>query len=78
MLRDVGHLLVEPNHDMAGLCLNDHHEKVGAHWLARFFGPDVTEPARRHVQGIRYLCAVQKDYVSGLSSSSLVELAARG
>jgi len=30
----------------------------GADWLARWFGPEVTEPVRLHVAAKRYLCTI--------------------
>ena len=54
LLHDVGHLLVErdrvPTVDLR-------HEAVGARALARWFGPDVTNPIALHVDAKRYLCA---------------------
>ena len=38
----------------------DHgHEDIGALWLERQFGPEVTMPVRLHVAAKRYLCTVE-------------------
>ena len=78
LLHDVGHLLSEPNHDLAGMGRHDHHEQLGYEWLSRYFGPAVAEPVRLHVDAKRYLCAIQVDYLDQLSASGLGELAAQG
>ena len=71
LLHDVGHLLVD-EHDSRGGFLARYleHERVGAGWLSRTFGADVTEPIRLHVDAKRYLCTIDTVYYSGLSESS--------
>jgi gamma-butyrobetaine dioxygenase len=54
------------------------HEEIGADWLARWFGPRVTEPVRLHVIAKRYLCAVDPDYLALLSPASIRTLALQG
>jgi gamma-butyrobetaine dioxygenase len=46
------------------------HDVRGSIFLARFFGPAVTEPVRLHVLAKRYLCTVDEDYESTLSEAS--------
>ena len=75
LLHDVGHLLVErdgvPTVDLR-------HEAVGARALARWFGPDVTNPIALHVDAKRYLCAVDPDYFGILSPGSVHSLELQG
>src|SRR5271166_4029808 len=59
LLHDIGHLLVG---DAAAAEVDAVHEEVGACWLARWFGPDVTEPVRLHVPAKRYLCYADHAY----------------
>jgi gamma-butyrobetaine dioxygenase len=56
---------------------NDHGER-GAAWLARWFGPAVTEPVRLHVAAKRYLCATEPDYFALLSPASVYTLSLQG
>ncbi len=59
LLHDVGHLL--PSEDEATLDYGREldHDSLGAAWLARGFGEDVTAPIALHVKAKRYLCAVE-------------------
>ncbi len=71
LLHDVGHLLVAEHGGRNGfLALDLEHERVGAGWLSRTFGADVTEPIRMHVDAKRYLCSIEAAYYDGLSESS--------
>lgn len=55
------------------------HEERGAEFLAlQGFGPQVTEPVRLHVQAKRYLCTIDPDYRSHLSSASRRTLGRQG
>lgn len=74
LVHDVGHFLEPWPRDIADLGTNHRHEELGAAWLARGFGPEVTEPVRLHVAAKRYLCAVDEDYLDTLSPSSLRSL----
>jgi len=69
LLHDVGHLRGETD---------DRHSQAGADWLARWFGPEVTEPVRLHVAAKRYLCAVEPGYLAELSQESVRTLAVQG
>ena len=42
---------------------DNRHSEQGADWLARWFGPEVTEPVRLHVAAKRYLCATEPGYL---------------
>lgn len=78
LLHDVGHML----HRDAGAAyiegIDDRHEEIGARWLARWFGPEVSEPVRLHVAAKRYLCSAERGYLEGLSPVSLRTLALQG
>jgi phosphonate degradation associated HDIG domain protein len=78
LLHDVGHLVHELGPRPAERGIDDRHEERGAEWLARRFGPDVTEPVRLHVGAKRYLCAVEPGYFQGLSPASVRSLALQG
>jgi len=79
LLHDVGHLVVG---DLApvdrALAADSHHEQVGAWYLRRWFGPDVTEPVAQHVAAKRYLWRTEPDYAAALSPSSVRSLEAQG
>ena len=74
LLHDIGHLLHEFPDDAADDGVDDRHEELGERWLSRHFGPAVTEPVRLHVAAKRYLCAVEADYFSELSPTSVQSL----
>lgn len=78
LLHDVGHLV-----DPAAVEALEHgrdaaHEEVGARWLARWFGPEVTEPVRLHVAAKRVLAAEDPAYRAALSPASTRSLALQG
>ena len=79
LLHDVGHLVSDDNVPLdADLAHDFQHERVGARYLTRWFGPDVTAPVALHVAAKRYLCAVEPGYLAGLSSSSTRSLRLQG
>ncbi|MDB5316511.1 MAG: hypothetical protein JWO24_2355 [Rhodospirillales bacterium] len=78
LMHDIGHLVHNPGDDPAAQGIDDQHEDVGNEWLARAFGPDVTEPVRLHVAAKRYLCATESDYFAKLSPDSVRSLALQG
>ena len=78
LLHDVGHLLEAVPDDLADWTADQHHEEVGARWLARRFGPEISEPVRLHVPAKRYLCAADAAYLRQLSSASVHTLALQG
>jgi OPA family glycerol-3-phosphate transporter-like MFS transporter len=78
LLHDVGHLLHHLPEDCAEHGVDDGHEGLGARWLARFFGPEVTEPIRLHVPAKRYLCAMESGYAERLSEASALSLKLQG
>jgi [1-hydroxy-2-(trimethylamino)ethyl]phosphonate dioxygenase len=74
LLHDIGHF-VGPTDDAYG---RHRHDKSGGDWLARRFGPEVSEPARLHVAAKRYHCATEQGYVGRLSQASLYTLGKQG
>jgi phosphonate degradation associated HDIG domain protein len=78
LLHDVGHFTgaVTGQQLMAGT--DNRHGEGGADWLARWFGPEVTEPVRLHVAAKRYLCAVEPGYARTLSPASDYTLGVQG
>src|SRR5262252_1446015 len=69
LLHDIGHILT-PGDDPAQRGIDGLHEERGCAWLARHFGPEVTEPVRLHVLAKRYLCSTDDDYLESLSPAS--------
>jgi [1-hydroxy-2-(trimethylamino)ethyl]phosphonate dioxygenase len=78
LLHDVGHLIHGLPEDIADHGVNGLHEDAGADWLAKHFGPEVTEPIRLHVDAKRYLCQSDPNYRALLSLSSQQSLALQG
>src|SRR5215475_12965239 len=78
LLHDVGHMIHDLGEDPASRGIDDVHEELGARWLAKRFGPDVSEPVRLHVAAKRYLCAVESDYFGKLSPDSVRSLNLQG
>lgn len=78
LLHDIGHLLQKQGQDAADRGVDALHERIGAAWLARGFGPDVTEPVRLHVEAKRYLAARKPGYTDALSPASRQSLALQG
>jgi gamma-butyrobetaine dioxygenase len=78
LLHDVGHFTgtVTGRDLMEG---TDHrHSETGAAWLSQWFGEEVTEPVRLHVDAKRYLCAAVPGYAAGLSDASVYTLGVQG
>jgi [1-hydroxy-2-(trimethylamino)ethyl]phosphonate dioxygenase len=77
LVHDIGHL-IDAREDAAMRGIDARHEDAGYAWLARFFAPSVTEPVRLHVAAKRYLCAIEPEYLGGLSPASLRSLELQG
>lgn len=78
LLHDVGHFTGPlTGADLMG-GTDNRHSHVAADWLARWFGPAVTEPIRLHVAAKRYLCAVDPAYQRVLSPASAYTLEVQG
>jgi gamma-butyrobetaine dioxygenase len=78
LLHDVGHLAGDRSGDDLMRGTDNRHGDQGAAWLAQWFGPEVTEPVRLHVDAKRYLCAVEPGYLGRLSAASVFTLGVQG
>lgn len=78
LLHDVGHMMQKAGEDAADHGVDTRHEQISAGYLARAFGPEVTEPIRLHVAAKRYRVAVDPAYLEHLSKASLQSLALQG
>lgn len=78
LLHDIGHMVHDLGEHPAAQGIDDQHESIGAAWLARHFGPAVSEPVRLHVAAKRYLCATEAAYTGSLSPDSLESLWLQG
>lgn len=78
LLHDIGHMVHSLGEHPASQGVDDHHEILGADWLEPWFGQEVTEPIRLHVQAKRYLCSVEPGYFESLTSDSVESLALQG
>lgn len=78
LLHDIGHLLHDLGEDVAERGIDSRHEQIGADYLARWFGPEVSEPVRLHVAAKRYLCAIEPTYLAALSTGSTRSLTLQG
>ena len=78
LLHDVGHFhgALRGGDLMGGK--DNRHEESGARYLARWFGPEVSEPVRLHVPAKRYLCLVEPEYLAALSPASRFTLEVQG
>ena len=78
LLHDIGHLVQAVPDDIADWTEDARHELVGSRWLARRFGPAISEPVRLHVPAKRYLCATDPAYFGKLSAASVRTLELQG
>ncbi|MGH8131977.1 MAG: HD domain-containing protein [Steroidobacteraceae bacterium] len=78
LLHDIGHLIEQVPDALADWTADARHEEVGARWLARRFGPVISEPVRLHVPAKRYLCATDAQYFGRLSAASVHTLKLQG
>ena len=78
LLHDIGHLVDQVPSDIADWTVDAHHEQVGSLWLAKRFGPAVSEPVRLHVPAKRYLLATDPTYFTKLSPASVITLKLQG
>lgn len=78
LLHDVGHLLQKAGEDAADRGLDTRHEHIGAGFLARGFGPEVTNTVRLHVAAKRFLALREPAYARGLSQASIQSLVLQG
>jgi gamma-butyrobetaine dioxygenase len=78
LLHDIGHLVNPKDEGASARGIDAAHEKVGAAYLARWFGPAVTAPVAQHVAAKRYLCQAEDGYFGRLSEESVRSLAVQG
>lgn len=78
LVHDVGHLLHQRGEKIAERGIDARHEIIGATWLSRYYGPEITEPIRLHVAAKRYLCSVDAAYAAQLSPASQHSLLLQG
>ncbi|MEU8460992.1 phosphonate degradation HD-domain oxygenase [Streptomyces sp. NPDC029003] len=79
LLHDIGHFHgTVTGRDLMEDGLDNRHSHTGADWLARWFGPEVTEPVRLHVAAKRYLCTAEPGYFGLLSEASVHTLRVQG
>ncbi len=80
LLHDIGHLVAAAGHGPRSdrSIDDDHHEAVGARWVAPRFGPIVARPIALHVVAKRYRCTVDPAYFDTLSPTSIETLQAQG
>lgn len=78
LLHDIGHLVVDVPDELENWLEDARHEETGSAWLARRFGPAISEPVRLHVPAKRYLCATQQSYFKRLSPASVKTLELQG
>jgi phosphonate degradation associated HDIG domain protein len=74
LLHDFGHLLLERHAADRDL----QHEAVGARFLRRWFGPEVSTPVALHVAAKRYLVSRDPAYAATLSRASTQRLVLQG
>ncbi|MBU0726812.1 MAG: HD domain-containing protein [Alphaproteobacteria bacterium] len=78
LLHDIGHL-IDPGANLARARGEDaRHEAQAERYLKNWFGPDVIQPARLHVEAKRYLCATDISYYDSLSPASKHSLEMQG
>ncbi len=78
LLHDIGHFVGDFPIDALENGVDNLHENIAAQFLSPYFSAAVTEPIRLHVPAKKYLCAVDPDYHSQLSSASIQSLAVQG
>ena len=78
LLHDIGYFLHPDAENSIEEGRNIEHEAIGAAWLSRAFGEDVTAPIALHVEAKRYLCAAEPDYFDRLSEASRLSLMTQG
>lgn len=78
LLHDIGHLVHDLGREPAARGIDDVHETRGEAWLQRWFGEEVTDPVRLHVDAKRYLTATEPGYFATLSPGSVRSLQLQG
>lgn len=79
LLHDIGHLFLDEHDSKDDFLDSDlRHEIVGARFLTRWFGPEVSGVVALHVPAKRYLVATDEAYRSRLSEASIRSLEVQG
>jgi len=78
LLHDVGHMIHDLGEEPAVAGVDDLHQRLGADFLSRWFGGNVTRPVRMHVAAKRYLCQAEAGYADNLSDDSMRSLRLQG
>ena len=78
LLHDIGHMVDNHFEGAARRGIDRRHEKIGAAFLAQWFGTAVTEPVILHVPAKQYICAVDSEYTDMLSPASVRSLELQG
>lgn len=78
LFHDIGHFLHDLPEDCAEHGLDSRHEDAGGKMLDRYFGPDVADPVRLHVDAKRYLASAEPWYLGLLSEASVLSLKLQG
>ena len=78
LLHDIGHLLEGPEHRAIERGEDAEHEVVADNYLSPWFGREVIDPIRWHVDAKRYLTATDPGYLGTLSEGSIRSLEVQG
>lgn len=78
LLHDIGHMIHDLGEAPAAEGVDDKHQRLGADYLGRWFGAEVTTPVRLHVAAKRYLCHAEAGYEASLSDDSVRSLRLQG
>lgn len=78
LLHDYGHLICNMPNNIFAEGVDNFHQEIGAEALKEWFGNDIVDAVRLHVDAKRYLCAVNPDYFEKLSDSSITTLEIQG
>lgn len=78
VLHDIGHMLHKDAAAAVQTGTDDCHELLGAKYLGRWFGAEVADPVKLHVEAKRYLCARVPGYWDSLSALSKRTLEIQG
>lgn len=78
VVHDVGHFsgAISGTQLMQGT--DNHHDEAAVSWLGQWFGPEIIEPVRMHVDAKRYLCATDAAYYDQLSDASKYTMSVQG
>lgn len=78
LLHDIGHLINPDARAAIGRGEDAEHEQLAVDYLSAWFGDDVLQPIRWHVDAKRYLTATDPGYFARLSEGSVKSLEVQG